>query len=38
MKPGSYTITFDASELSSGFYFYRMNAGSFISVKKIDLN
>lgn len=37
MKPGSYTISFDASELSSGFYFCRMNAGSFTSVKKMIL-
>ncbi|MBE2219455.1 MAG: T9SS type A sorting domain-containing protein [Ignavibacteria bacterium] len=37
MKPGSYTISFDASDLSSGFYFYRMNSGSFTSVKKMIL-
>ncbi len=34
---GSYTINFDASRLSSGVYFYRIQSGSFQSVKKMIL-
>jgi hypothetical protein len=37
IKPGRYSISFDASNLSSGFYFYKMSAGSFTSVKKMIL-
>jgi CHRD domain/Secretion system C-terminal sorting domain len=35
-KPaGSYDVQFDASQLSSGVYFFQLRAGSFISVKKM---
>lgn len=34
---GSYAATWDASELSSGIYFYRITAGRFSSIKKMIL-
>jgi len=37
LKPGSYEISFDASGLSSGVYFYKISAGSFTDVKKMIL-
>jgi len=34
-QSGVYEVEFDASQLSSGIYFYKMNAGSFIFTKKM---
>lgn len=37
-KPaGSYEVDFNAQELSSGIYFYKMQSGSFIETKKMIL-
>ncbi|MGE5810921.1 MAG: endo-1,4-beta-xylanase, partial [Ignavibacteria bacterium] len=36
-SPGQYTVTFNASDLSSGIYFYRIEAGNFVAVKKLML-
>lgn len=35
--PGEYSVTFDASHLSSGVYFYRLKAGDFVQTKKLTL-
>jgi len=35
--PGKYTVTFDARDLSSGVYFYRLGAGNFNDTKKLML-
>ena len=32
---GSYTEVFDASQLSSGTYLYRLESGSFVQTKKM---
>ena len=32
---GNHTVVFDASRLASGIYFYRMEAGSFVNVRKL---
>jgi hypothetical protein len=36
-KAGRYQVSFDASRLSSGAYFYRIEAGSYTSLKKMML-
>ncbi|MDQ7817216.1 MAG: T9SS type A sorting domain-containing protein [Melioribacteraceae bacterium] len=36
-EPGSYTVDFNGSKLASGIYFYRIESGSFINVKKMAL-
>jgi len=34
---GSYKVSFNASELSSGTYFYRISVGNFSETKKMTL-
>ena len=34
---GNYKVTFNATHLSSGIYFYRMEAGDFVQTKKLVL-
>lgn len=37
-KPaGNYSVSFNASDLTSGVYFYKINAGSFVEIKKMVL-
>ena len=34
-KAGRYEVTFDATNIASGMYIYRMESGNFVSVKKM---
>ena len=34
---GAHSVTFNASSLSSGVYFYRLMAGSFVQTRKLML-
>jgi len=36
-KAGNHKINFDASNLSSGIYFYKLQAGNFVATKKLML-
>jgi hypothetical protein len=36
-QPGFHTVDFNASNLASGIYFYRIDAGEFTSVKRMVL-
>ena len=36
-QAGTYSVTFDASALSSGIYYYKLSAGSFVKVHKMLL-
>ncbi len=37
LKPGTYEVDFDGSNLSSGVYYYRMEAGNYFETKKMLL-
>ena len=37
LNAGNYKVVWDASNYSSGVYFYRIEAGSFVDVKKLVL-
>ncbi|MBS1516514.1 MAG: T9SS type A sorting domain-containing protein [Bacteroidetes bacterium] len=36
-QPGNYSVDFDASDLTSGIYFYKISAGDFSEIKKMTL-
>ena len=36
-QPGNYTVQFNATNLASGIYFYRIESGQFLQIKKMIL-
>jgi formylmethanofuran dehydrogenase subunit A len=36
-QPGNYEVTFDAGNIATGVYFYKLEAGDFVDVKKMVL-
>jgi hypothetical protein len=34
MQPGNYTYTWNAGDLSTGIYFYKITAGKYSEIKK----
>jgi hypothetical protein len=36
-QPGRYEVTWDGSGIASGVYFYRLQAGGFVTTKKLNL-
>jgi hypothetical protein len=37
LQPGTYEVTFDGSGLTSGVYFYKLQAGDFTETKRMVL-
>ena len=37
LEAGQHSITFEASDLNSGIYFYKLEAGNFVDVRKMTL-
>jgi hypothetical protein len=37
LAAGKHSINFDASSLSTGVYFYKLESGDYVSVKKMML-
>ena len=37
MKPGTYSVEWNAAPFASGVYFYQLQAGNFVSIKKMVL-
>ena len=37
LKPGTYEVTFDGSNYSSGIYFYKLSATEFTDTKRMFL-